>query len=142
MASSSASFGRLDRAGVFIAISLLLVGCAGTHLYRKADHDLALKAQTGFADAKLAEITADERKRLDEMLRAELTASRRQILATRDADLLAVLGETTNAWPQLETAALTRLETLVGVGQVPALVGAYNTAEAAREQLTRSANAY
>src|SRR5262245_61408833 len=126
--------------GVLAAIGLAASGCAGTHLYRKADHDLALKAQASFTDAKLAEMTTEERKRLDDMLQSELKASRRQALATRDADLLAIVGETTGAWPKLAESIEARLSTLLGSRDaVIKVVTAYNNAEAARGQLPRTA---
>jgi hypothetical protein len=133
---------RVSVFGVLTAVGLAASGCVGVHLYRKADHDLALKAQASFTDAKLTEMSTEERKRLDEMLQMELKASRRQLLATRDADLLAIVGETKNAWPNLADAIQARIEKLVGPRAAAAVIAAHNEADAAQDQLARTANAY
>jgi len=67
-------------------------GCAGAHLYRQADHELAVRAEASFKEARVAESVRGERVVLDQLLGQELAVVRRHAAARRDARLLAIAG--------------------------------------------------
>jgi hypothetical protein len=124
----------------------LLSGCAGVHLHSEANYEVATKAQTAFDDAKLASSVADERTRLTQILQRELTAVRRQTLATRDAHLLAILvgGDFDTSWGQFDRAATGRLDQLLGKNRsvVLTLGDALNRLKSAQERLRDKEFAY
>lgn len=91
------------------------VGCGG-HLYRQTEHELAMRADTALRAAKLRESLVGERATIDSLLDRELSVVRRQAIATRDADLRAIVGGATAAtsWDVLSQRASKRLSDLFG----------------------------
>lgn len=94
----------------------LLSGCAGTHLYRAEQHELALRAETAFREAKLSEAVRGERAVLDQLLEQELAVVRRQTVVRRDARLLALTTATSDSgsWISLQREVAARLLELSG----------------------------
>ena len=90
------------------------IGCG--HLYRQTEHGLAMRADTALRAAKLRESLVGERATTDSLLDRELSVVRRQAIATRDADLRAIIGGPTAAtsWDVLSQRASKRLSDLFG----------------------------
>jgi hypothetical protein len=107
---------RLRPAAGLVALLLINTACGGVHLYNKANHDLAQRAEAAFKEAELAKSLDDERKRLAEMLAREVELARRHTVALRDAELVSIIGGDTldNSWNELATRAEKRLRDLIG----------------------------
>ncbi len=97
-----------------IVISLLLFcGCAGTHLYNKHNHEMALKANGSLKKVELSKCLIMERERHAEHLRQEIEIIRRQTLARRDAQLIAIIGSEDRSFNNFREAINKRLTKLL-----------------------------
>lgn len=94
----------------------LAVGCGGSHLYSKQDHELARQAQAAFEKADISASLEAEAALLADMLAHELAIVRRHTLARRDAELVAIIGATddTGSWQFLATRIAARERELLG----------------------------
>src|ERR1039457_4647861 len=81
-------------------------GCTSLHLYDQASLDLATKTQNAFTNADLSSGLAAERKLMNTIAAREQDVARRQALATRNAAILQVVGQTNaaNSWEVLGDA--------------------------------------
>ncbi len=111
---------RIRRALAPLAVSGLIAlgaaGCAGSHLHRQQDDDLAKQALEAFDSADISASVDDEYTLLDELLAQELAIVRRHTLARRDADLVAIVSADGAAasWQFFERRISARETTLVG----------------------------
>lgn len=107
-----------------IVIVAQLCGCTGTHLYNEANHEAATNAQSSFKQAKLSEALSEERKAMDAISTRELLVVRRQTLAIRDAEMIAIVGEkdSIRAAKQLLKSIDERLESIAGKTALNSLV--------------------
>jgi hypothetical protein len=97
-----------------VAPMVLTTACGGVHLYSKANHELAQRAEAAFKEAELAKGLEAERQRLAEMLAREVELARRHTLALRDAELVAIIGGDTreSSWERLRAPTELRLRQL------------------------------
>ena len=98
-----------------VLLPLAIIGC-GVHLHSPANQKVAEQAQTEFQDAKIGETMNEERGRLSELLKQELTAVRRLTLAHRDAAVVKVIGgsDAANSWDAWKTDIHQRFAVLLG----------------------------
>ena len=85
--------GRRAGLSLLILAGAALCGCPSGHLYNKAEHDLAIKAEKTFSEAGLLEGLKGEYALMDRMLGNELQIVRRHTLARRDAWLVKLVGD-------------------------------------------------
>lgn len=106
----------LPRALSLALACVLAVGCGGSHLYSKQDHELARQAQAAFEKADVSASLEAEYVLLADMLAYELAIVRRHTLARRDAELVAIIGATDDAssWQFLKTRIAVRERDLLG----------------------------
>jgi|GEM_PF-4221083 len=117
-------------------ILFLFTGCAG--LYNQQHHDSAVSAQKSFTEAKLAESIKDERAQNAEILARELDIVEQQMVATRNKELLDVIGskdagEAHKLLADLVDARMGELASKPTQTQGPPLIATIGVAEEARE---------
>ncbi len=104
-----------------------LTGCAGWHLYNAEKHVAAQAAETNFKEVEISKTLTDERDRIAEILGYELKIVRQHTLATRDADLLRIIGGTNKkaSWGRLKKSISDRILFSSG-GKTDAEITAFN----------------
>ncbi len=99
---------------IIVFCFLLSSGCAGTHLYNKANHEMAKKADSSFKEVELSKSLIKERERLAELLSQEIEVVRHQTLSRRDAQLIAIIGNNKKSFNKFKETINERLLKLVG----------------------------
>ncbi len=132
---------RLSGFLIIVFCFVLSSGCAGTHLYNKANHEMAKKADSSFKDVELSKSLVKERERLAEFLSQEIEVVRHQTLARRDAQLIAIIGNNKKSFNKFKEIINERLLKLVD-SDVEKFVEITNLIRAQEQKLANIAETY
>lgn len=86
---------------ILLLSTVLLGGCGGLHLHNSADEELARKASDAFKAADVSKFIESERKALIATNERDLGITRRNVMAERDAAIIAALSEGQSVEPLL-----------------------------------------